>query len=143
MTVSSMKVNEYRNLELKSDDAAKPVTFDLMDIPGVGYFRSKIIEMIDNAKIILLFIDSADRKCLNEASEFVYDIVNNESFDESLELVIACNKSDDKFAKGKAIIENELTAEVESKKLMKQKNNLDDQSNQIGKLFVSQLNLCF
>lgn len=53
-------------------------------------------------------------------------------------LIVVCNKQDLKFSKNLKIIESELVSEIESRKQIKQKNNLDDQS-QLGKLFVMDL----
>ena len=132
LTVSSMAVNQFDKLEVKKDQQTKALT--ILDIPGIGYFQNKIIENIDSSRAIVVFVDSADKKCLNEASEFLYEIINHESFDDDLRLIIACNKSDNKFSKGKTIIESELNNEVDSKKLIKQKNNLEE-TIQVGKLF--------
>ena len=106
----------------------------MIDIPGIGYYKNKLLENISTCKLCVLFVDSGDKKCLTEVAEFVYDIVNDENFEEESELIIACNKSDNQFSKGKVIIESELNNEVDAKKQIKQKNNLDDQI-KTGKIF--------
>lgn len=136
LTVSSMEVNEYKNFELtsNSDDTSVKKKFNIVDIPGIGYFKEYLLERIASSKAILIFLDSSDRKSLVEVSEFIYDIINEESLDESTKIIIVCNKSDSKFAKGKDVIESELTNEVEGKKVMKQKNTLEEQT-KVGNLF--------
>jgi GTPase SAR1 family protein len=136
MTVTSMKVNQYGSLYLVPDNKIKFVS-KVIDIPGIGYFRNKVKEDLENAKIVLLFIDSSEKKSLNEASEYAYDVINSEFFDENMSLIIVCNMTDKKFAKGSQLLQSELENEIDSKKKIKQKNNLEDQTEQMGKLFVS------
>jgi len=138
LTVSSMEVNEYKDFEITSSSSNSQEsiknTFHLIDIPGIGYFKDYLIERITSSKAILIFLDSSDRKSLIEVSEFIYDILNEESLDDSTKIFIVCNKSDSKFAKGRDVIESELTNEVEAKKVMKQKNTLEEQT-KVGNLF--------
>ena len=132
-----MEVNSYDNLKFNNSNNSSYNFFKVLDIPGIGYFKSRLIDNISNSKVIIVFIDSSDKKSVVEASEYLYDIINSEEYDDESNLVIACNKSDLKFAKGKSVIEVELNNEVDAKKLIKQKTNLEDQSNELGKLFVS------
>lgn len=143
-----MNINEYFNFNFFKNYKNQPSNDNnnnslsmkfskVLDVPGIGYFKSKIYDNLENSRITLVFIDSADKKSLTEASEFLYDIINNDAFNDTLDLIVVCNKSDGKFAKGKNVIESELNNEIDSKKLIKQKNNLEDQSDQLGKLFVS------
>lgn len=138
LSVASMIINSQLNVEIKksknSEDSKSIVK--VSDIPGIGYFKTNIIASIPSSKIIVLFIDSSDKKSIVEAAEYAYDIINDDMFDESVNLLIACNKMDSKFAKSKNIIESELGTEIDSRKQIKQKNNLEDQL-QLGKLFVS------
>lgn len=136
MTVTSMKINEHGSIYLVPGEKSKYVN-NVMDIPGIGFFRNKVKEGIENAKLVLLFIDSSDKKSLNEASEYAYDVINSEFFDENVHLIVVCNMTDKKFAKGKQLLQSELENEIDSKKKIKQKNNLEDQTEQMGKLFVS------
>lgn len=75
------------------------------------------------------------------AAEYIYDILNSDQFNESVPILIACNKQDNKFAKSRKIVENELGGEIENIKNIKQKNNLDEDAGQIGSLFV--INIIF
>lgn len=86
--------------------------------------------------MILVFVDSSDSKSIQDATDYLYDIINNDNFDENSQLVIVCSKTDSKFSKSKNIIESELSKEIDSRKLMKQKNNLEESNDQNGKLFV-------
>lgn len=69
-------------------------------------------------------------------AEYLYEILNNDQFNEDVPIVIACNKQDTKFPKSKKIVEMELNNEVENIKNIKQKNNLEEDASQIGSLFV-------
>lgn len=109
----------------------------IVEIPGLAYFKNTIINELEVAKLVLIFVDSSDSKSIQESSDYIYDILNNDNFDENSNLVIVCSKSDSKFSKSKNIIESELTKEIDSRKLIKQKNNLDESNDQNGKLFVS------
>ncbi len=35
--------------------------FDLIDIPGQGFYKSKIIDLLPRSRAILIFIDSSDK----------------------------------------------------------------------------------
>jgi signal recognition particle receptor subunit beta len=107
---------------------------DILDIPGQGYFKARIIENLANAKLIIVLIDSNDKDSIKQAGAYLYDILNNEQLDDTTPLIIACNKQDLKFPKSKKIIESDLNSEIESIKQMKQKNNLED-TTQMGALF--------
>lgn len=109
----------------------------IVEIPGLAYFKNTIINELEVAKLVLIFVDSSDSKSIQESSDYIYDILNNDNFDENSNLVIVCSKSDSKFSKSKNIIESELTKEIDSRKLIKQKNNLEESNDQNGKLFVS------
>lgn len=109
----------------------------IVEIPGLAYFKNTIINELEVAKMVLIFVDSSDSKSIQESSDYIYDILNNDNFDENSNLVIVCSKSDSKFSKSKNIIESELTKEIDSRKLIKQKNNLEESNDQNGKLFVS------
>lgn len=72
----------------------------------------------------------------------MYDILNSDSYSDSIPLIIACNKQDLKFPKSKKILESDLTNEIENIKQTKQKNNLDD-TTQIGTLFSMKTKFSF
>jgi hypothetical protein len=52
-----MELNTVENYEIK----ALNNKYSLVDIPGHGFYRSKIIEQLLNSKLIILFIDSSDK----------------------------------------------------------------------------------
>jgi signal recognition particle receptor subunit beta len=108
--------------------------FDIIDVPGQGFFRTKIIETLPNAKIVVLFLDSEEKESILRASDYLYEVLNSENFDEMTPVLIACNKQDSRFPKTKKLIETEMANEVENIKVIKQKNNLEDIS-QMGSLF--------
>ncbi len=108
---------------------------DLVDIPGQGFYKAKFLNMLDSAKCIVVFIDSSDKQSLAFAADYIYEVINSQNYDETVPIIIACNKQDLKFAKSKKIVESELKAEVDNIKNIKQKNNIED-TNQIGTLSV-------
>lgn len=108
---------------------------DLVDIPGQGFYKTKFLNMLDSAKCIIVFLDSSDKQSLAFAADYIYEVLNSQNYDETVPIIIACNKQDLKFAKSKKIIESELKAEVDNIKNIKQKNNIED-TNQIGTLSV-------
>jgi signal recognition particle receptor subunit beta len=107
---------------------------DIIDIPGQGFYKTRIIDTLPNAKIVVVFVDSTDKESITRSADYLYDILNSEHFDEFTPIIIACNKQDLKFPKTKKIIEADLNNEIENVKLIKQKNNLEDTS-QMGALF--------
>ena len=107
---------------------------DLVDIPGQGFYKAKILSMLDSAKCIVVFLDSSDKQSLAFAAEYIYEILNSQNYDETVPIVIACNKQDLKFAKSKKIVESELKSEVDNIKNIKQRNNIEDSN--IGTLSV-------
>jgi len=90
-----------------------------LDVPGQGFFKRDIIDNLSNSKLILLFIDSADkyfllilRKSITDSAEYFYDILNNDRLNEETPILVVCNKQDLNFAKAKKIIEADLTNEM-------------------------------
>ena len=66
-----------------------------IDIPGHFNFRSRISEIIETAKAILLVVDSKDKQKLPEAAEILYDILNNINvLENQTPILVVCNKSD-------------------------------------------------
>jgi signal recognition particle receptor subunit beta len=127
-----MEINHIKNYP--SDEIENLSTLEIMDIPGLGFFKQKFIETLPNAKLIILFLDSNEKQSISLASEYLYDILNNENFDDLVNIIVACNKQDLKFSKNKKLIESDVSNEIENIKQIKQKNNLDDSST-LGTLF--------
>ncbi len=57
-TVTSMEINEFHNF---SSEIFKEESLNIVDIPGQGFYKLKIMELLPSAKIILLFVDSSDK----------------------------------------------------------------------------------
>ena len=131
-TVVSMQINKVENYgtELFSNINK----YDIIDVPGTGYFKDKIMELLPFSIILLLFIDSTQKNSIIQAAEYLYDILNSDKYNEELIIYVCCNKQDGGFPKSKKMIENELIKEIENLIKIKQKNNLDDKE-QIGTLF--------
>jgi hypothetical protein len=53
----SMEINEVENFKSQLLDK----NYDIIDIPGQGFYKTKIIDKLPNSKLILFFIDSADK----------------------------------------------------------------------------------
>ena len=131
-TVVSMQINKVENYQCEM--LSNISSYDIIDIPGTGYFKDKIMELIPFTIILLIFIDSTEKNSIIQAAEYLYDILNSDKYTEDLILYVCCNKQDAGFPKSKKMIENELTKEIENLIKIKQKNNLDDKE-QIGTLF--------
>ena len=131
-TVVSMQINKIENFA--SELISNINTYDLIDVPGTGYFKDKIMELLPSSIILLIFIDSTQKNSIIQAAEYLYDILNSDKYNEDLNLYVCCNKQDGGFPKSKKMIENELTKEIENLIKIKQKNNLEDKE-QIGTLF--------
>ena len=109
-------------------------SLDVIDVPGQGFFKIKIIQTLPNSKAVVLFLDSSDKESISRAAEYIYEVLNSEQMNDFTPFIIACNKQDLKFPKSKKIIESDLNNEVENIKAIKQKNNLEETS-QMGALF--------
>ena len=131
-TVVSMQINKVENYSCELISNINRYT--IMDIPGTGYFKDKILDYLDNVLILLLFIDSTEKNSIIQAAEYLYDILNSDKLNDDFKIVICCNKQDAGFPKSKKMIENELSKEIENLIKIKQKNNLEDKE-QIGTLF--------
>ena len=131
-TVASMQINKVENYGTELLSQIKK--YDIIDIPGTGYFKDKIMELLSSTIILLIFIDSTQKNSIVQAAEYLYDILNSDKYNEDIKLIICCNKQDAGFPKSKKMIENELNKEIENLIKIKQKNNLDDKE-QIGTLF--------
>ena len=131
-TVISMQINKVQNFASKILSDIN--TYDIIDIPGTGYFKEKIIEFLPFSIVILIFIDSTQKNSIIQAAEYLYDLLNSDKYSEDIKLFICCNKQDGGFPKSKKMIENELNKEIENLIKIKQKNNLEEKE-QIGTLF--------
>lgn len=127
-----MEINHIKNFKQKEIEGL--INLEIMDIPGLGFYKQKILDTLPNAKLIILFLDSNEKQSISLASEYLYDLLNSESFDDMINIIVACNKQDLKFSKNKKLIESEISNEIENIKTIKQKNNLDDSST-LGTLF--------
>ena len=133
-TVVSMQINKVENFSCELISNIN--TYNIMDIPGTGYFKDKILDYLNDTLILLLFIDSTEKNSIVQAAEYLYDILNSDKLNDDLKIFICCNKQDAGFPKSKKMIENELSKELENLIKIKQKNNLEDKE-QIGTLFQS------
>ena len=133
-TVVSMQINKVENYPCELISNIN--NYNIMDIPGTGYFKDKILDYLNDTLILLLFIDSTEKNSIVQAAEYLYDILNSDKLNEDLKIFICCNKQDAGFPKSKKMIENELSKELENLIKIKQKNNLEDKE-QIGTLFQS------
>ena len=131
-TVVSMQINKVNNYQ--SELLSNINSYDIVDVPGTGYFKDKIMELLPFTIILLVFIDSTQKNSIIQAAEYLYDILNSDKYNEDMNLYVCCNKQDEGFPKSKKMIENELTKEIENLIKIKQKNNLEDKE-QIGTLF--------
>jgi GTP-binding protein EngB required for normal cell division len=52
-----MEVNQVENFKSLSFEH----NYDIIDVPGQGFYKTKRIETLAQSKIIILFLDSTDR----------------------------------------------------------------------------------
>jgi signal recognition particle receptor subunit beta len=57
-TVTSMEMNEFHNF---NSEAFNNEPLNVIDIPGQGFFKLKIMELLPSAKIFIIFLDSSDK----------------------------------------------------------------------------------
>ena len=57
-TVTSMEINEFHNF---NSEIFNNESINLVDIPGQGFYKLKIMELLPSAKLFLIFIDSSDK----------------------------------------------------------------------------------
>ena len=73
------------------DDSNRHI--DCVDIPGHFNFRERIQEVLETAAGVVLVVDSKDKQKLPEASEILYDILNNmDVLSNKTPILVACNK---------------------------------------------------
>ena len=53
-----MEMNEYHNI---NSEVFNNEPLNLIDIPGQGFFKLKIMELLPSAQIFIVFIDSSDK----------------------------------------------------------------------------------
>ena len=53
-----MEINEFNNF---NSEIFNNQSINLLDIPGQGFYKLKIIELIPSAKLFIIFIDSSDK----------------------------------------------------------------------------------
>ena len=91
-TVVSMQINKVENYSCELISNIN--TYNIMDIPGTGYFKDKILDYLNDTLILLLFIDSTEKNSIVQAAEYLYDILNSDKLNEDLKIFICCNKQD-------------------------------------------------
>ena len=84
-TVVSMQINKVENYPCELISNVNKYT--LMDIPGTGYYKDKILDFLNDALILLLFIDSTEKNSIIQAAEYLYDILNSDKLDDDLKLI--------------------------------------------------------
>ena len=109
-TLMSMQINEIKNF--KSGYFKRQ--YDIIDIPGTGYYRNYIIDNLERAVLVLLFIDSTNKSSVVQSTEYLYDILNSDKCNEEKQILICCNKQDANFPKAKKVIEVELVKEMDN-----------------------------
>ena len=99
-TVSSIEENvsgRDENVKLGEEIERRVQT---VDVPGHFNFRERIQELLESAAGVVLVVDSKDKSKLAEASEILYDIINNIGvLDAKTPILVACNKQDLQFSR--------------------------------------------
>lgn len=65
----------------------------ITEVPGHYHFKEKLISSLEDAKAIMVVIDSKDKDRFTEAAEILYDILNNITIQsDRVPILVACNK---------------------------------------------------
>lgn len=104
----------------------------VVDVPGHYHFKDRLNDVLDEAKAIVVVVDSKEKDKLGEAAEILYEILNNLTvLSEGVPIVVACNKRDLQYSKNATFIEAELEKELEElRKVRKATLNDDDKQQQ-------------
>ena len=87
----------------------------------------RLNEAIDDAKAIIVMVDSKEKEKFREAAEILYEILNNLTvLSERKPIVVACNKQDLTFAKKATLVESALEVEIEELRKVKKATLSDD-----------------
>ena len=64
---------------------------------------------MERAKAVILVVDSRDKEKVSEAAEFLFDMISNKRLvEDSVPILVACNKQDLTLAKKAIHIEREF-----------------------------------
>lgn len=64
---------------------------------------------MERAKAVILVVDSRDKEKVSEAAEFLFDMISNKRLvEDSVPILVACNKQDLTLAKKAILIEREF-----------------------------------
>ena len=75
----------------EEDEMKKHV--QLVDIPGHFNFQSVLLEKLDQAKSVIMMVDSKDKNTFRDAATTLYEVLNNvDALSDGLPLLVACNK---------------------------------------------------
>ena len=74
---------------------------EAMDMPGHYNFRQQTMELLEGGpRGVILFVDSKNKLQIAEASEMLYDMLNDENMlEQRTPILVACNKQDLQFAR--------------------------------------------
>lgn len=79
---------------------------NVIDVPGHYHMMEKLNDALDDAKAIIVVLDSKEKEKFREAAEILYEVLNNLTvLSQHTPIVIACNKQDLGFAKKAHIVE--------------------------------------
>lgn len=113
-TVTSYQQNEViLGLEFFDRNRKKTVTFNTIDVPGQGHFRTQIQTRFPQVLGVVVVIDSSSRQGNSQAGEILYDLLNSTNLRKNnIPILIVCNKQDLSEARKPQQIEKELETEM-------------------------------
>ena len=85
------------------------------DVPGHYNFRERIQNICDAEPLgVVVMVDSKDKNKLSEASEMLYDVLNNlNMLEKKTPILVACNKQDLQFSRRSTAISGDIEKEME------------------------------
>jgi len=117
-TISSMEENEVR-LESTNEKGNK-VELPCVDVPGHHHLRNIFFDRLNEAKGIILTVDSSDKSSLPGVADYLYKLIINPIYrNNEIQTLIVLNKQDLATARRINIIEEELANEIEKLKVSK------------------------
>lgn len=113
-TVSSLKPLRSK-VEVPAEGGGEAAaSVEAIDYPGHLRHRTKLPDLIPQARCIVYVVDSEDKQKLKDVAEQLYELFTNNDVNAlRTPLLLACNKSDSSSARTEKFIIDEIEREIE------------------------------